>query len=310
MKISDLGPLLTFAKVVELKSFRAAAEALGAPRSTVSHKVAQLEDRLGIRLIERTTRTLRLTEAGSAYHRQIAPALEALEDADRAVVDLHTAPRGVLRITAPAEFGQLAVGEVVAEYMRRHPSVDVHVELTDRVVDLVEEGFDLALRRGPLENSTLVARKLGRPGHMRVYASRDYLRRRGEPRHPEDLAHHDCLVMTSLRQPVIWKFRQGRKRIAVEVRPHAGVNSFTLLCELAVAGHGVARLPEFLGERALPAGTLRTVLDAFVEPPYEWHAVYPSARHVSPKVRALIQVFSELSAAAHWGQTKKRRGAS
>ena len=301
MKIADLGAVLTFAKVVELKSFRAAAQVLGAPKSTVSHKVARLEDHLGIRLIERTTRALRLTEAGSAYYRQVAPALDALHDAERGVADLHVAPRGLLRVTAPTEFGQLVIGEIVAEYMRRYRSVEVQVELTDRVVEIVEEGFDMALRRGPLEDSTLIARKIGRPAHMRLYASRAYLRRHGEPRIPADLAQHDCMIMTGLRNATTWHFRSGRKRIAVEVRPRARINSFNVLCELVVAGHGIARLPEFVGDRARPERKLRTVLDSFVEPAYEWHAVYPSARNVSLKLRAFLEVLSACSTAAYWG---------
>jgi DNA-binding transcriptional LysR family regulator len=301
MKITDAAAVLTFAKVVELNSFRAAADALGAPRSTVSHKVAELEDRLGVRLLERTTRALRLTETGRIYYQQVAPALLAVHDAERAIADLHAEPRGLLRITAPAEFGQLAIGEVVAEYLRRHAAVEVRIELTDRVVDLIEEGFDLAVRRGPLQDSTLVTRKIGGQMHVRVYASRDYLDRRGAPRRPEDLADHDCLVMTGLRHPATWMFRRGRKRVVVDVTPRACVNSFHVLRELAVSGHGIAQLPEFLGERAVPRGALRTVLDAFVEPPYEWHAVYPSARNLTAKVRAFLDVLAERATAAHWG---------
>ncbi|HWL89284.1 MAG TPA: LysR substrate-binding domain-containing protein, partial [Polyangiaceae bacterium] len=156
-------------------------------------------------------------------------------------------------------------------------------------------------------DSTLMVRKIGRPGHMRLYASRDYLRRRGEPRRPEDLVDHDCLIMTGLHQPATWRFRSGRKRIAVEVRARAGINSFNLLRELALAGHGIARLPEFVGGRALPKGALRTILDDFVEAPYDWHAVYPSARNMSPKVRALLEVFEEHSEGAHWGGASSRR---
>jgi DNA-binding transcriptional LysR family regulator len=293
MKNADHGEVWVFAKVVELQSFRAAAQALGAPPSTVSHKVAQLEDRLGVRLIERTTRSLRLTEAGSAYHRQIVPALEALMDAERSLVDAQAAPRGTLRISAPLEFGHLTLGAVLAEAMRRHPGLKVQVELSDRVVDLVEEGFDVALRRGPLQDSTLFSRKIGPAWHLRLYASRDYLQRRGEPRKPEDLGKHDCLVMTGMHNPGRWAFRRGRKRIAVEVRARARANSFQLLSELAAAGQGIARLPELLGERA-PRGTLRSVLDDFVEGPSEWHVVYPSARHASPKLRALLEVFDDV----------------
>ncbi|NUP08199.1 MAG: LysR family transcriptional regulator [Polyangiaceae bacterium] len=301
MQIADLGAIWVFAKVVELRSFRAAAQALGAPPSTVSHKVAQLEDRLGVRLIERTTRALRLTEAGAAYHRQVVPALEALTDAERSLFDTQAAPRGTLRISAPSEFAHLALGSVVAETMRRHPSLKMQVELTDRVVDLVEEGFDAALRRGPLQDSTLFSRKIGPSWRLGLYASRDYLQRRGEPRKPEDLLEHDCLVMTGLHNPARWTFRRGRKRITVDVRARAKANSFQLLSELAVAGQGIARVPELVGERAAPRGALRSVLDEYGDEPFEFHLVYPSARHASPKLRALLETFEDAHAGRNEG---------
>lgn len=300
MRISDLSAVFAFVKIVELKSFRAAARALNAPASTLSRKIAELEDRLGVRLLERTTRTLRLTDAGDAYHRQVAPALEALSDAEGALADLQSTPTGLVRLSAPIEYGQLTLGGVVAEYLRRYPSMKVRVELTDRTVDLVEEGFDAALRPGPLPDSTLVARSLGRPERMRLYASGDYLRRRGVPRRPGDLVEHDCLVMSSMRQPTRWPFRDRRKRVTVEVKARAEVNSFRILRDLAVAGHGIARLPDNLGDRA-QTGKLRTVLDDFVEPALEWHLLYPSARNASPKVRALLEVFTECSTAAQFG---------
>lgn len=292
---TDLNAVAIFLKVVELKSFRAAARALGVPKSTVSMKVSQLEDQLGARLLERTTRTLRLTDAGSAYRRQVEPALDALREAERAITDLQARPTGRLRITTAVEFGQNdpALADVLAEYMRRYPTVEVQVELLDRRVDLIEEGFDLAIRSGPLEDSTLIGRRIAGRGAFRVYASPGYLRRRGEPRTPEELADHDCMVMTSQSQPTRWAFRGKRKPVTVEVRPRVAVNGFLVLRALAVAGLGLTRLPEFIGAPARKAGTLRTVLDDFTLPPTSWHAVYPSARNLSPKVRSFIELLEE-----------------
>jgi DNA-binding transcriptional LysR family regulator len=290
MSLEDLNAVAVFVKVVDEKSFRAAARALGATKSTVSRKVAELEDALGARLLERTTRTLRLTDAGAAYYRQVAPALGALQDAGRAVADMQAQPTGRLRVSAPLELGQFVLAPIFAELMRRHPAVTLEIELTDRHVDLVEEGFDLALRAGPLPDSSLVARRLGRPLTMRLYASADYLRRRGTPRRPEALVHHDCLVMSGHRTPTTWMFRGKRKPVAVEVRPRVAANSFKVLLDLCGAGHGIARAPDFpMGEHA----GLVTVLDEHCLPPTQLHALYPSARNLSPKSRAFLDLLEE-----------------
>ncbi|MCU0683492.1 MAG: LysR family transcriptional regulator [Polyangiaceae bacterium] len=293
----DLNAVAAFVKVVEAKGFRAAARALGVPTSTLSLRVARLEEGLGTRLLARTTRTVRLTEVGEAYYRHVAPAVSALRGAERFAIDPSVRPAGRLRVTAPLELGQLVFGDVGAELLRRYPEVELHVELLDRKVDLVAEGFDLALRAGKLPDSTLVARKLGAPQRARLYASPAYLERRGEPRRPSDLVGHDCLVMSALPRPNVWPFRGPREAIEVEVRARASANSFLILRRLAEAGHGVARLPELRGAAALRAGTLRAVLDAFCPPPVPLHAVYPSARHVAPKVRALLELLEEHFAA-------------
>jgi DNA-binding transcriptional LysR family regulator len=291
--MSDLNAVAVFAKVVELKNFRAAAQALGVPRSTVSLRVAQLEDRLGVRLLERTTRTLRLTDAGSAYHRSVMPALEALMAADRAVDDRKARPSGPLRVTSTVEGGPFVLAPIAAEYMERYPDVELQIVLTDRRVDLIEEGFDLALRVGSLPDSSLVARKMSAAGHLRVYAGPGYLERRGEPRRPQMLEKHDCLIMTSQLQPTTWTFQVKSKPLSIAVRPRASANSFVVLRDLAAANRGIARLPEYIAAPAVDAGLLRSVLDAFLPPPMPWHAVYPSARYLSPKLRAFIELLEE-----------------
>jgi DNA-binding transcriptional LysR family regulator len=286
----DLNAVVIFLEVVARNSFRAAAQSLRLPPSTVSLKVAQLEDQLGVRLLERTTRALRLTEAGRAYQRQVAPALETVELAARAVADLDAQPTGSLRITAPFEFGQVAMGPVLGEYLRRCPAVHLDVELTDRRVDLIEEGFDLALRAGFLPDSTLVARKLGKPSRMLLVASPAYLARRGVPRRPADLTRHDCLVMSGARTPTTWTFAARGRRQLVEVDPRVAVNSLVVLHDLAVAGHGIARLPEPHTATARRTGQLRTVLEHLCESRLPWHAIYPSARHVPARLRVLLDV--------------------
>lgn len=288
-RYADLNAVVAYVHVVEQRSFRGAAAVLGVPKSTVSLKVAQLEDRLGTRLLERTTRRLRLTEAGEAYFRRTAPALDALREADVAVADLRRQPSGRLRLTTTVEFGQTQLPAVIDAYLQRYPDVEVEVELGHRAVDLIQDGFDLAIRSGPLPDSTLIARALPSVRY-RLFASPAYLRQRGEPRRPEALGDHACLTMSGHRAPARWEFRDGRRAITVEVRGRVAVNHLLVVRDLAIAGHGIARLPEPIGDVEVAAGRLRPVLARFAPPPYPWHAVYPSARHVSPKVIAFIEL--------------------
>lgn len=293
MSVPDLNAISAFAKVVELKSFRAAAAALAVPKSTVSRKVAELEDALGARLLERTTRSLRLTDAGRAYHLRVAPALDSLLEAEHAVEEQSAKPSGRLRLTMTIEGGQTLLGPVLSEYLRRYPDVKVEVELTDRRVDLVEEGFDVAIRAGALADSSLIAKKLGQRGRIRLYGSAEYLRKRGTPRHPRELTEHDCLIMTAQSSPTVWTFREKRKALPVKVRAHAEANSFLLLRDLAANGHGLARLPDYLAAQATGRSKLVSLLDEFLPEPMPWHVVYPSARNLSPKVRALVELLEK-----------------
>jgi DNA-binding transcriptional LysR family regulator len=289
----DLNAVTVFLKVVELGSFRAAASALRTPRSTVSHRVAQLEDQLGVRLLERTTRAVRLTEAGRAYRTQVAPALEAVDHAGRSVADLEAAPSGNLRLTAPVEMGQTLLGDVLSAYLERCPGVKLDVDLTDRRVDLIEEGFDVAIRAGVLSDSSLMARKLGEPRRVLLVASPDYLRRRGVPRRAAELTHHDCLVMSGARTPTSWPFLVAGKRVLVEIEPRVAVNSYRVLRDLARAGHGIARIPEAYTVSLRRAGALKPVLEPHTDVRVGWHAVYPSARHLSMRLRILLDLLED-----------------
>jgi len=278
-----------FVAVVEHHSFRGAAVALGVPRSTVSLKIAQLEDALGTRLLERTTRTLRLTDAGAAYHRQASPAIDALREAAAAVLDLRRRPAGRLRLTTATNFGQRVLPAVLDDYLRRYPDVEVHVELCERHVDLIEEGFDLAIRAGALPDSTLIARPLPTTT-PRIYASPAYLARHGEPRRPEQLRDHNCLVMTGHRRPTQWALQRDGRAITIEVSGRLHLNSIDILAALAIAGQGIVRLPDAVGDSLVATGALRRILDRFAPPAQPWHAVYPSARNLSPKVRSFVEL--------------------
>jgi len=286
---TDLNAVAVFLGIADARTFRGAAKALGIPASTVSAKLSQLENSLGVRLFDRTTRVVRLTDAGRRYRELAAPAVEALVEAKRALSDLAAAPSGLLRLTAPMELGQFILGPVLTSYLGRYPDVRVHVDLTSRHVNLVEEGFDIALRAGELRDSSLISRALGTPQAFAICASSPYLERNGTPKHPRDLARHSCLTMHDHQVPAEWVFADGRRRIAVKVSGTTSVNSFTVLRDLAIAGFGVVRLPRFVAAPALADGALRAVLEDYALA-QSFHVLYPSARHVSPSVRAFLDV--------------------
>jgi DNA-binding transcriptional LysR family regulator len=288
LALPDLSEIGVFVKVVQVGSFSQAARDLGLPKSTVSRKVAQLEERLGARLLQRTTRKVALTEVGAMYHERCARILPELEDAERAVIELQDVPRGLLRIAAPLRFGLL--GPVVAEFLSLYPDVRVEVVCSDRIVDLIEEGFDLAIRAGTLADGSLIARRLMDSIPHFIVAAPSYLERRGTPEDPSELGKHDCLVFSGNRDRGSWRFRRGSKTVDVTVSGRAAMNDFDLLRQTAIAGHGIARMPAPTACADLRAGNLVRVLEDWDTAEVPLSIVYPSTRHLSPKVRAFIDL--------------------
>ncbi len=288
----DLNELLVFAKVVQAGSFTAAARGLRMPKSTVSRKVSELEERIGAQLLQRTTRKLRLTEVGRAYYEHCARIVAEAEEAELAVTRMQAAPHGLLRVTTPLTFSFL--GPLVAEFLKRYPEVQLELVCTDRTVDLVEEGFDLAVRAGRLADSSLIARKLGSIERF-VVAAPSYLQARGAPRSPRDLEKHDCLLFGAGREGNVWTLHSGSRSVEVSIRPRLVVNEPDMLRAVTLAGSGIALLPNIHSAADLAVGLLHRLLPDWSSAGAPVNAVYPSTRHHSPKVMAFVDFLRE-----HW----------
>ncbi|MBF0174242.1 MAG: LysR family transcriptional regulator [Magnetococcales bacterium] len=279
-----------FVRVVETGSFAEAARKGKISRAAVSKYMVALEEHLAVRLLQRTTRTLHLTTEGEDYYHRCRRILEEIAEAHQAVTHLHATPRGLLRISAPMSFGTIHLAPAVADFLQSHPFIEIELVLNDRLVDLVEEGFDIAMRIGVLQDSSLRARWLA-PTRLKACASPAYLQQQGIPEQPEDLARHQCLIYSYSATPNVWRFQQhgphGTER-TVRVRGPLTANNGEVLRAAALTGVGIAILPDFLIDKDLAAQTLVALLPDFALPQPGMYAVYPSSRHLSIKVRRFI----------------------
>ncbi|ABC21842.1 LysR family transcriptional regulator [Rhodospirillum rubrum F11] len=279
----------TFTKVAELGSFSRAAERLGLSRSVVSKYVSALEDRLGARLVNRTTRRLSLTEVGEVYLLRCQAILADLEEAEQAAGALHGAARGTLRINAPMSFGFRHLAAAIPPFLAHHPGLGVDMTLDDRFVDLLDAGFDVAVRIGSLPDSSLIAVRLA-PLHIVVCASPEYIKAQGAPERPEDLTGHNCLIYSLQRFGDLYPLVHagGGEQVSVPVHGRFRANNGDALRAAAVAGGGVMISPTFLCGDDLRAGRLVRLLPEWTGPEQGINAVYPHNRHVSAKVRAFV----------------------
>jgi DNA-binding transcriptional LysR family regulator len=285
--------LAAFAKVVELGSFARAADRLDVSTSAVSRQVADLEALLEVRLLNRTTRRLSLTEAGQAFYERSVQLLADLNEAESSVRAAALVPKGTLRITCGVTFGIRHLAAAIADFGARHPQLVFDLDLSDRTVDLVDEGFDLAIRIGPVGQQGVVARRLGWTEHV-CCAAPSYLSRHAAPKTPEDLAQHECLTYTQVPVPNTWTFEShdGAPRTA-RISPRHRVNNGRMLVALAVAGVGIVNEPDFIVAPQVEAGNLVRLLPDFEPVRSPIAAVYPSRRHLSAKVRTFVEFLSE-----------------
>jgi DNA-binding transcriptional LysR family regulator len=289
MTTTDLNHVAVFVRVVETGSFTAAALALGLPKSSVSRSVSRLELELGVRLLQRTTRSVHLTDAGHAYYDKVSRALSGLEEAQAAVSDMQATPTGVVRVTAAVDIGVNVVAGLVARFVRKNPDIHVEMVLTGRIVNLVEEGVDLAVRAGKMDDSSLVARRVGKL-ETRLLAAPAYLRRRGTPKTVEDLSGHDCVLFRARRGRTSWELSGPKGVERVEVSGPVSADDFAFVRQLLLAGGGIGLVPWTMCGQDIERGRLVRVLSDYAAPGGALHVVYPSARFVPQRV-ALLRDF-------------------
>ena len=284
----DLNEIRIFTKVVEEKSFTSAAKVLGLPKSHVSRKISQLESRLGILLLQRTTRNLTLTESGVSYYESCAKAIHEVEIAENTINRMQATPRGLLRITTPPDLGSSFLGAFAAEFLQKHQDVQIEIYSTNRTVNLIEEGFDIAFRAGKLQDSSLIARKLGSTKFV-TCATPQYLKNRGTPKKPGDLKNHDCMLLKTDQGVRSWPM----KGLKGKLNGRLYSSSFVVLKEAVLADLGLGFFPSNYVCEEIRKGELAVLLEKFNTLESTLSAVYPASRHLTPKVRLFLDFIYE-----------------
>lgn len=284
----DLNDMAIFAEIVTAQGLSAAADKLGLPKSNVSRRLARLEKRLGVQLIERTTRSNRLTPIGVCYADYCRLMVEEAIAADNVIDRSQSEPSGDLRISASVLIGQQVIAPVLADYMNQYPKVTISMELTNHRVNLIENGIDLAFRIGGNEDSTLIAKSVGHCA-MRPYASPAYLSSHGKPKSPNNLSKHRCLLMKDTDNAHHWTLYNGKEERHTHLNVIAIVNDFISLRTMALSGAGIALLPDYAVCDEVEEGLLQPVFKKWCVPSTELTAVFPSRRGATAKVRTLIE---------------------
>ncbi len=294
--MDKLETIRTFVQVVQAGSFKEGAQRLGLSAALASKYVARLEERLGVRLLNRTTRSLSLTEAGAAYLQRSRQLLDDFEELEAVVQETTAQAKGTIRLSAPHTFGEQYLADAICDFLAQNPEVSVRMELNDRYVDIVEEGFDLAIRIGSLQDSSLYARKIGQTQRL-LCAAPAYLERRGRAKTVQELPEHDCIIDTNQAQPHLWSFYGVDGTVEqVEINGRLQVNSALAVRQALLKGLGVAFVPAFAVREELQNGQLEVLLGASQMPSIGIYALYPHTRHLTLKVRLLIDFLTEVFA--------------
>jgi DNA-binding transcriptional LysR family regulator len=284
----DFNETAVFVKVVQAGSFSAAARQLGLPTSTISTRISRLEKRLGITLLQRTTRRVNLTEAGTVYYQHASLGLGYMLEAEAAIDEARQQPQGKLKITAPADLGDSLLAGLVERTQREFPAIELELLLTDRYIDLVADGVDVAIRTGELRDSSLIAKSLGTI-RWALFASRNYLQQSPPLKVPQDLHAHHCLQFTPIGRDA-WNLNSSHNSISVPMQARTLANSIGVVKSMAVNGQGVALLPTFVCKIGVANGDLIPVLPAWQAKADPVHLVYPQQRFMPPKLRAFLDL--------------------
>lgn len=285
--MDKLQAMQLFARVVDSGSFTAGAGQMGISRALASKLIQNLEDQLGVRLLNRTTRRVSLTDPGKNYYARVSQLLDALAEAEAEAAELQVEPRGRLRVSVPISFAVKHLAPALADFQRTFPRVELELGLNDRLVDLVDEGFDMAVRIGRLADSSLVARRIA-PATLLTVASPNYLELHGTPTHPDELSGHNVLVYTLTAKPEEWVFKRGSETVTTRIKGNLFTNNGDYLAAAAIEGAGVTLLPAFIVFEAVTDGRLVEVLGDWPTPPLGIYAIYPQTRALPAKTRVLM----------------------
>jgi DNA-binding transcriptional LysR family regulator len=278
----------SFIRVVEAGSITGAANRLGVAKSAVSRRLKELEEHLGVELFHRTTRRMNLTDTGRAYYHQSVRILEDVHEAELATSQAHGTLKGCLKVALPASFGLMHMGSAINDFSKEHPEIEFDLDFNDREVDLMQEGFDLAIRIANLPDSSLIARKLA-PIKPVICASPAYLKRMGRPETPDDLINHQCLVYSLMNNFQYWQFINAKgEAIKTKIHPYLKASNGEFLRDAAVEGQGINMVPSFIAYKEIERGELVPILEDYITPQINAYAIYPQTRHLSQRVRAFV----------------------
>ncbi|GJJ79366.1 LysR family transcriptional regulator [Pasteurella canis] len=291
--MDKLNAISIFCKVVETQSFTQAAAQQNISVAMASKLVAQLEEQLKVRLLQRTTRKISPTEAGLIYYQHCQPILVELEDAESSISNLSTSLQGNLSISVPRDFGLLFITPNLAKFVKDNPNLHIDIEFNDRIVDLVAESYDIALRIGYLQDSSLVAKRVASVSTLFV-ASPEYLAKRGIPKAPDDLQHHDCLLYKAIGNQIYWEFNNGKQIQRLKMNSKLICNNGLTLTELAKSGLGIINTPRFFVENELRTGELIEIFSEYQQQKLDINLVYPHRRHLPAKTKAFIEFIQAL----------------